>query len=83
MDEMDEKCATCRFWLAVRQVYDGNAEVFGVCRRYPPGGLSTYVLQMLALGRAAELTPVSEAHWPNTSEEDWCGEYSPRSPATD
>lgn len=74
--ETEPKCETCRFWLR----YEDDET--GQCRRRPPEVASLFVLNMLAQGRAQEVSMRERGEWPLTSPRDWCGEHQPK-PTTD
>lgn len=66
-----EGCKDCRYWHAVE--WDGADEASptaGACRRRPP----------TITGQPASDTEVRfHTYFPETSAEDWCGEYEPSS----
>lgn len=58
-------CASCRFWLRWRESSSG------ACRRFPPQ------FQVgTSYNRDIEASEVdSTAAFPNTDDDDWCGEF--------
>lgn len=67
-------CATCRWWDRLQE-----GHTYGDCRRMPP--LNTFY----AAGRQTSADRVEvnlmtdrRASWPNTSQDDWCGEHRQR-----
>lgn len=71
----DERCENCRFWKR------HDDDTTGDCRRAPP-------VVTLRENTAAidEIDPPGDVYywsrWPATCNDDWCGEYQPKPPAT-
>ncbi len=63
-------CDNCRFWLA--KIVDGHPDDYGKCRRYAPRPTTTPLLD------DDGLVGVSFTYWPETSFDEWCGEWVPR-----
>ena len=68
---MSSKCADCKFW-------ERWGTEFGGCRRLPPqvdfnfdAREAPYQKLQITITRSHK--PV----WPNTSQDDWCGELQP------
>jgi hypothetical protein len=81
----ERRCGTCR-WHDVEgfyRHYKENAEGMGdmgFCRRAPP--LPDFIVRWSVLQRGGN--PSEEfvwAVWPETSEEDWCGEWQAEEPS--
>lgn len=62
---MGEKCYTCRFWKNRDTAY-GEGE----CRRYAPRPTT----KPRTTGDGETLPVLT--YWPETSQDDWCGEYA-------
>jgi hypothetical protein len=58
--EMQRDCYTCRFWK-------GSSHGEGECRRHPP--------QLTVVPDGNEECPGVKTAWPETDQEDWCGEW--------
>lgn len=63
---MAEKCENCRFFVPLRRG-GGRESGLGECRRYPPG------VRYYDIGPAG---PHKE--WPQSHQDDWCGEFQKR-----
>lgn len=66
----NENCKNCKFWIS----YKGTG-FDGYCRRYAP-----QVIASVSGGGAATVIGIStdaKTVWPETSYDDWCGEYQP------
>ena len=70
-------CETCRFWDKQQPQH-----TYANCRRLPPRA----AWGVSAQARGSYETPIiniytrSEPEWPNTNENDWCGEHQPKEP---
>jgi hypothetical protein len=67
-------CKACTFW-----VKDEPGHIYGTCRRMPPQGRLAVDIKPAGYGgdgaHTVSVTRFPHADWPNTHEEDWCGEY--------
>lgn len=64
-------CKDCRFWDNEDR---GEDDVFGFCRRHAPTPFVAYTYQ----GDERRLLDNTEASWPETCLDEWCGEFNPR-----
>jgi hypothetical protein len=55
-----------------------NYDEGGQCRRFPPVSVGLHALKMLAQGRGAELLGRDATEWPETLQDQWCGEHRPQ-----
>jgi|GEM_PF-1498871 len=67
--ERIERCGTCRFWAP-----DSSA-----CHRRAPSVVPILPLTPQRQSETATLSPQASATWPITAENEWCGEWAPRS----
>lgn len=72
-----QNCGNCKFWS---KRSDGSAEMGGgYCRRYPPffpSGLRVYSTNA-ASGDIEPSSGFLNDAWPNTHQQEWCGEFKP------
>lgn len=69
-EEACEICATCRVWLALQ-------DDMGQCHRHSPTRLRIEILPSM-VDDEDSFEDRSEAVWPRTAGDDWCGEWQPR-----
>jgi hypothetical protein len=62
----NDRCGNCRYWVLP------GGESGGECRRFPPA--------MLVWPETEATVAYAERSWPETAEDDWCGEHSPVRP---
>lgn len=64
-------CKTCRFWLLHEPQH-----IYGDCHRMPPLNTLSAHARPVDYDRV-QVTITSERHaaWPNTNQDDWCGEW--------
>lgn len=65
--EQEQLCKTCRFW-------DGRFS--GICRKYPPKVIIVDVER-----KDTKVYHQKQTLWPDTDEDDWCGEWEAKTPA--
>lgn len=65
----EEKCETCRFWLARSEGSLGN------CRRYPPTVAPEYLHSTYRDGDVVVNLNGWQDVYPETLKTSWCGEY--------
>lgn len=73
MDEVEERCSTCRFWEGF-----GGASHEGVCQRYPPAVGPELLLHLLLHKRLPTATESGNmVEWANpvTPGHTFCGEW--------
>lgn len=73
---MSETCETCRFWLKGEPQF-----IYGDCRRMPPQGRLAVDIKPASYGEKVmnvSITRFPHADWPNTHQDDWCGEHQPK-----
>jgi hypothetical protein len=61
------KCEDCKYWERNKN------EAFGECKRFPP--IITYGLYPKA---TEEDIQYNLGNFPNSMEDDWCGEFQPK-----
>lgn len=72
---VDHVCKECRFWSQETEVPEENKlGIRGECRRYPPLHM---VSTLITVDDEAmrEDDNLWTGVWPNTYEDDWCGEF--------
>lgn len=67
LPQVKQSCETCRFWEAW-ECYE-DSPITGDCRRYAPRPY-----------RRDGRSSIDMTNWPNTSHDDWCGEWVGTSP---
>ena len=74
---MRETCETCRWW---RREYIGHD--YANCHRMPPDFTMFVTGKRSSYGDGVEVTlqRSSQAAWPNTHKEDFCGEHAKKEP---
>lgn len=65
----NNSCISCRFWESKTNKL-GPVGSLGECRRYPPK-----VFAILLKDQDREDRWISDTHWPDTFDDEWCGEY--------
>lgn len=69
------KCSTCKWWNKTEP-----GHTYADCRRQPPQFNFNVNVKRSRYGDNQDEITVSRfpnAQWPNTNENDWCGEYAP------
>lgn len=71
-------CSTCRFWDREQQQF-----TFGFCRRWPPrAGMWVTARPAGSYDRVEiSIQTNSQPEWPNTRQDDGCGEHATRTGA--
>ncbi len=62
----EQRCENCRFWKRLPK--DEEEPGLGDCKRHAPRPI-------IALSGLRMDECLSEIYWPETREEDWCGEW--------
>lgn len=70
-DSARRTCSSCRWWDKKHP-----SHTYADCRRLPPR--NTLSVSGRDVGGRAQITldVHSHASWPNTADDDWCGEHS-------
>jgi len=72
-------CKDCRFWHKAEAQY-----IYGDCHRYPPQPDISVSMKPARYGEGGEVSMMRRAQpiYPNTHEDDWCGECATRPEAS-
>lgn len=73
----DNQCRGCRFW----QCEIPEQYTYGFCHRMPPQTTKHIQIKGAKFGNDGGevlITDTNNPAWPNTREDDWCGEWVQR-----
>ena len=80
----EQCCQLCRFWRRDELVEHHDT---GACLRHAPRPTTFLAMYRLLAGANGDPNNTdflsvenTEACWPTTAEDDWCGEFQPREP---
>jgi hypothetical protein len=71
----EPECGNCKFWKDIDKHNAGN---HGQCRRFPPVVVSLPPSQIDGHGDGDTFNPWDATVFPETWNDDWCGEYQPK-----
>ena len=72
------RCRQCTFWVCDQP----QQFSYGFCHRLPPQTIKHVHIRGAKFGNdggEVTITDTNNPAWPNTNEDDWCGEFSVRS----